>query len=288
MLRPNRDLVAFLSRVPEQSQQKWRELPNNRRLAAIAGAAAVSVLIAGSAGIAFFQGDDPGGPQLNSVAEAAPVGQPAPKAAAQSAQLASMGGPSTPGAAAVTPGSQADAAVGGNAGQRVAKALAGGVAPQTVRLQSVSADGGVRPAGATPPETAIDSGRTAALPASASAPRVEVATTEAQVRALEEQMWGPTRTTDPKVTNAVASADQDTAAATPSQQAAGGDGELQPATVTKYVNLHAGPDNGAKVLKVVPANAQIRASTTCRQWCTVEYQGEHGYIYKDFVHHQSG
>lgn len=58
---------------------------------------------------------------------------------------------------------------------------------------------------------------------------------------------------------------------------------LQDAVTTKWVNMHAGPDNDAQVVTVVPANASIKAPASCKFWCEVEFKGQHGYIYKDFV-----
>lgn len=55
------------------------------------------------------------------------------------------------------------------------------------------------------------------------------------------------------------------------------------ATTTTSVHLRAGPDNNAKVIATVPANASIMAPPSCKFWCAVEYHGERGYIYKDFV-----
>jgi hypothetical protein len=52
---------------------------------------------------------------------------------------------------------------------------------------------------------------------------------------------------------------------------------------TKWVNLRAGPDNEARVLAIVPANASLRAQASCRHWCKVEYKGRSGYIYKSFI-----
>lgn len=52
--------------------------------------------------------------------------------------------------------------------------------------------------------------------------------------------------------------------------------------ITKAVNLRAGPDNGARVLGVIPARATVRI-VGCKMWCTVEYGGRRGYIFKSFV-----
>ena len=58
--------------------------------------------------------------------------------------------------------------------------------------------------------------------------------------------------------------------------------KLSPAKATQYVNMRAGPDDGATVLTVVPANASIQAEADCR-WCEVSYNGKTGYIYRTFI-----
>lgn len=58
---------------------------------------------------------------------------------------------------------------------------------------------------------------------------------------------------------------------------------LAPATTTSWVKMHAGPDNDAATITLVPANAAIMAPAECRHWCVVEYKGQRGYVYKDFV-----
>lgn len=71
------------------------------------------------------------------------------------------------------------------------------------------------------------------------------------------------------------------AAAAPA--AASSASELRDATVTSAVKMHSGPDNKAGVVTVVPAKADIKASLRCPVWCEVEYRGQHGYIFKNFV-----
>lgn len=58
--------------------------------------------------------------------------------------------------------------------------------------------------------------------------------------------------------------------------------DLRPAKAAKYANLRDGPADEAKVIVVVPANAAIEAETDCN-WCTVVYQGQRGYIYKNLI-----
>lgn len=57
---------------------------------------------------------------------------------------------------------------------------------------------------------------------------------------------------------------------------------LTTAHVTKYVNLRDGPADEAKVVAVIPANAEIEVETGC-QWCLVVHNGQRGYIYKSFI-----
>ncbi len=71
----------------------------------------------------------------------------------------------------------------------------------------------------------------------------------------------------------------------PAQQSASQDDGLAPASARSAVNLRAGPSTGAKVLTVVPANADLRAEPNCRHWCKVEFNGTSGFIYKSFIRH---
>lgn len=58
---------------------------------------------------------------------------------------------------------------------------------------------------------------------------------------------------------------------------------LRPARAAKWVNMRAGPDNGARVLAVVPFDAAILAERGCRHWCEAVYKGKKGFIYKTFI-----
>ncbi len=51
----------------------------------------------------------------------------------------------------------------------------------------------------------------------------------------------------------------------------------------KFVNLRAGPDNNAPVLKIVPPNALVLAQKNCVHWCRAVYKGRKGYIYRAFI-----
>ncbi len=54
------------------------------------------------------------------------------------------------------------------------------------------------------------------------------------------------------------------------------------ATATTWVNLHTGPDNGTPTILVVPQGAELQV-VACDPWCEVYYDGNHGYIWQDFV-----
>ncbi|WP_157016547.1 SH3 domain-containing protein [Mesorhizobium xinjiangense] len=98
-------------------------------------------------------------------------------------------------------------------------------------------------------------------------PVVEIAETEAEAAALEEKLE-------------MASSEIDTAQ-TASIPAAG----LSPATVTRWVNMRAGPADEAEILMVVPANADVEAESDCN-WCAVAYEDKRGFIYKSFIRHE--
>lgn len=91
---------------------------------------------------------------------------------------------------------------------------------------------------------------------------VQVAETETEVAMLELQMG---------------MIDGETA-----QVATGPLPDLRLAKVVKYANLRDGPADEAKVIVVVPANAEIEAEVDCN-WCTVVYKGQRGYMYKNLI-----
>jgi len=93
---------------------------------------------------------------------------------------------------------------------------------------------------------------------------VQVAETESEVAMLEQQ------------TGMIDGATGD------AQLAAGPLPDLRPAKVVKYANLRDGPADEAKVIVVVPANAEIEAEVDCN-WCTVVYKGQRGYMYKNLI-----
>ena len=52
--------------------------------------------------------------------------------------------------------------------------------------------------------------------------------------------------------------------------------------IPKAVNLRSNPRSGSKVIKVLPAGANI-GIVSCSSWCEVTYEGARGFIYKAFV-----
>lgn len=119
-----------------------------------------------------------------------------------------------------------------------------------------------------------DSDRTAAIPRAlpATAPDVPVAETDDEIAVLEDIQSEENR--------------EDLGQAAPTAaddaDAAGGGAGMRPATVSSAVNMRAGPDNDAEVVKVLPARAGIDAEADCN-WCKVVHEGATGYVYKSFI-----
>ncbi len=97
---------------------------------------------------------------------------------------------------------------------------------------------------------------------------VEIAETDAEAAALEAELEMAPQAIDTAPTGAIP------------------DVELSPASVTRYVNLRDGAADEARILAVVPANAEIEAERNCG-WCTVVYEGKRGFIYKSFIRHET-
>ncbi|MCY6383392.1 SH3 domain-containing protein [Hoeflea prorocentri] len=55
------------------------------------------------------------------------------------------------------------------------------------------------------------------------------------------------------------------------------------AKTRKWVNMRSAPNNKARVLAVVPAQADIFADENCTRWCGVVYEGRKGFIYRTFI-----
>lgn len=137
---------------------------------------------------------------------------------------------------------------------------------------------GLAPSG-TPQQAApalpdADPDRTAAIPRAfpATAPDVPVAETDDEIAVLEDIQSEENR--EDLGQAAPEAADEAAAAA--------GRAGMRPATVSSAVNMRAGPDNDAEVVKVLPARAGIDAEADCN-WCKVVHEGATGYVYKSFI-----
>ncbi len=262
---------------------------DNRRFAALVAGAAMLAMIATPAAVSFFRPagnavDDP--PQVASEEQrSAQTATPSADEAAANAAAATVPADSAPARAAeLAEATNATPPADGPTAHRVRvePVLAGAAsAPLVDPERFASADAG---GSGVATDAQVNSQRTSALAAYTDASGVKVATTEAEVTALEKAMHQvDTRASDQ------GNATDDATAAVPAAQSdeSGGVG-LVPATVRQAVNMHAGPHNGDKVLTVVPANARIRASASCTHWCTVEYEGQRGFIYKSFVSRRNG
>jgi len=132
---------------------------------------------------------------------------------------------------------------------------------------------------ALPPATERD--RTAAIPRAfpadptTAAPDVPVAETDDEIAALEERQAEENR----EVLGDAAPEGGEENAAVPVPAG------MRPATVTSAVNLRAGPDNDAEVVKVLPERAAIQAEADCG-WCRVSHDGTTGYVYKSFIEYR--
>lgn len=122
-----------------------------------------------------------------------------------------------------------------------------------------------------------DPDRTAAIPRAfpATAPDVPVAETDDEIAVLEDIQSEENR-------EDLGQAAQE--AADEADAAAGRVG-MRPATVSSAVNMRAGPDNDAQVVKVLPARAGIDAEADCN-WCKVVHEGATGYVYKSFIEYR--
>lgn len=130
-----------------------------------------------------------------------------------------------------------------------------------------------------PPPAPIPAAGPALLPAGAATP--DPGSTAAIPRLL------PAEPAAPEADVAVAETDDEIAAleeiqAEENRDDLGGNAQMRPATVTSAVNLRAGPDNDAEVVKVLPDGAEIEAEDGCR-WCRVAHDGVSGYVYRNFI-----
>lgn len=63
---------------------------------------------------------------------------------------------------------------------------------------------------------------------------------------------------------------------------------LQTASATDAVHLRAQPGTDGEILTVVPEGASVEAESDCAGWCAVSYNGNKGWVYKDFVRFGQG
>lgn len=110
---------------------------------------------------------------------------------------------------------------------------------------------------------------------------IDVAETEADVVALEEQM---SEEVSPAATVAYAAPEEEepikpVRISSPTFAT----GDLKSARATRYVNMRAAKNKYAAKLLVVPQNSEIRADPNCRHWCRVVYDGKLGYVYRTYI-----
>jgi hypothetical protein len=130
---------------------------------------------------------------------------------------------------------------------------------------------------AAPSDRGVDPIETAALPVreTGEAARVAVAESETEVAELEERL-----ASNGGEAFAVAALDSSGSLDADATEF-GGDAPM--ASVTAHVNLRAGPDNEAEILRVVPENADVALLDGCPNWCEVEHEGVRGYIFGSFI-----
>lgn len=109
---------------------------------------------------------------------------------------------------------------------------------------------------------------------------VDIAESEAEVVALEEQM-------NPELTTGAISyaPEEQEENIKPARITAPSfaTGDLTSARATKWVNMRAGKNKYAAKMLVVPQNAQIKADPACKHWCRVAYDGRLGYVYRTYI-----
>ncbi|MGC4026956.1 MAG: SH3 domain-containing protein [Mesorhizobium sp.] len=54
-------------------------------------------------------------------------------------------------------------------------------------------------------------------------------------------------------------------------------------SLNEAANMRAAPRSGSKVILVVPDGARVSIAPGCEQWCEISYNGQRGFVYKDFV-----
>lgn len=150
-------------------------------------------------------------------------------------------------------------------------------APRDGSAAGLAPSGAPQQAAPALPDADPDPDRTAAIPRAfpATAPDVPVAETDDEIAVLEDIQSEENR--------------EDLGQAAPEAadeaDAAAGRAGMRPATVSSAVNMRAGPDNDAEVVRVLPARAGIDAEADCN-WCRVVHEGATGYVYKSFIEYR--
>ena len=58
---------------------------------------------------------------------------------------------------------------------------------------------------------------------------------------------------------------------------------MSPARINSFVNLRTGPSNDSSVIRVLPTNAAVQATSDCAHFCEVVHEGTRGYVYKSYL-----
>ncbi len=114
--------------------------------------------------------------------------------------------------------------------------------------------------------------------------QVAIAEDEEDVQALEvalveEGSSGPFETT----AETIPVEDDIAAAEVSSETTASIPSGMSPARINAFVNLRTGPSNDSGVIRVLPANAAVQATSDCVHFCEVLHEGTRGYVYKSYL-----
>ena len=267
-------MSEFAGNWPKQHlEQKQQTQSGGFGLAGFVATGAVLAVLAGFGAIAMVAGGAPKGSGTvvsgASLAKAAvPVPVPDPDADAPARKT--DGGKT----------SRNDQAAADNSGEPVlpmAQAESQALAPAAVRTYKVEPDGrivgdDIAALAADDPRWAQDSGSSATNGKRALA------------RLLLDNEGKPEANRDNPLTSAIAPVDRSMEASPREKTANSG----APARAGKtgyarqYVNMRAGPSNGAKVIEVIPAKARVTIHG-CKGWCEISHEGRRGFVYKSFI-----
>jgi hypothetical protein len=114
--------------------------------------------------------------------------------------------------------------------------------------------------------------------------QVAIAEDEEDVQALEVALVeqgssGPFETTAETIPVEEEIAAVDVSAETTASIPAG----MSPAWINSFVNLRTGPSNDSSVIRVLPTNAAVQATSECAHFCEVVHEGTRGYVYKSYL-----